>query len=223
LNPLILGNDAETFSFCRDHYEGFNSVSRLIKDFQKYAGEFEEHVSTAETVFSDQEKSHIDNRHLVMTSNQFADYLKHAFKPVFCNHPEAFREIGELHDQIDHLIDGSPIYSSQLSQLITSLKSKTPLEHDFATLLVSLSAAHLYRLRHGIAQPEKKDAAKENNACPTCGLMPHFSMLKEEEGFREMECWLCGTRWPFSRLECLSCGEKNQHRLGYFTAEEIPD
>lgn len=223
MNPLTLAKDAETFRFCRDHYEGFSSVSRLITDYQKHAGEFEEHIAPSETELSDHEKSHIVNHHLVMTSNQFADYLTQVFKPVFRHHPDAFREIGVLHDQIDNLIDVSPIYSSQLSQLTTSLKSKTPLEHDFATLLVSLSAAHLYRLRHGIAQLEKKDAAKANNVCPTCGIMPHFSMLKDEEGFREMECWLCATHWLSSRLECLQCGEKEQKQLGYFVTDEIPD
>ncbi|MDW7672036.1 MAG: formate dehydrogenase accessory protein FdhE [Bacillota bacterium] len=223
MNPLILANDAETYDFCRDHYEGFNSVSRLMTDYQKHAGEFEEHGSMAEIDFSDQEESHMDNRHLVMTSNQFADYLKHVFKPVFRNHPEAYRVIGVLHDQIEHLIDVSPIHSSHLSQLTTLLKSRTPLEHDFITLLISLSAAHLYRLRHGITELYQNEDAKGDNTCPTCGLVPHFSQLRGEEGFREMECWLCGTRWLSSRLECLQCGEKEQKQLGYFVTDEIPD
>ncbi len=57
--------------------------------------------------------------------------------------------------------------------------------------------------------------------CPVCGHNAIFATLSEREnGKRYLICPLCETKWPFNRVACPYCLEKDPEKLGYFKVEE---
>jgi FdhE protein len=61
-------------------------------------------------------------------------------------------------------------------------------------------------------------------ACPLCDGAPQASVLRPEGdgGKRTLLCSFCGTEWEFVRIVCASCGEEDEKKLCFYTAEE-PD
>ena len=60
-----------------------------------------------------------------------------------------------------------------------------------------------------------------DNRCPRCNGAPQLSILDAgamsgDGGGRRLLCAICLAAWPFRRIVCPSCGEENEHRLGYF-------
>ena len=55
--------------------------------------------------------------------------------------------------------------------------------------------------------------------CPVCGSLPSLSLLKGEEGRRNLLCSFCGYQWRTDRLSCPACNNKDQESLGYFCGE----
>ncbi|KUO51539.1 MAG: hypothetical protein APF76_12835 [Desulfitibacter sp. BRH_c19] len=57
--------------------------------------------------------------------------------------------------------------------------------------------------------------------CPVCGHNAVFARLSgKENGKRYLLCPLCETQWPFNRIACPFCLEKDPEKLGYFKIEE---
>lgn len=54
--------------------------------------------------------------------------------------------------------------------------------------------------------------------CPLCGAGPGMACL-DQAGKRRLHCSLCGTEWFYRRIGCPFCGNEDQERLGYFTAD----
>jgi bacterioferritin-associated ferredoxin len=51
--------------------------------------------------------------------------------------------------------------------------------------------------------------------CPMCGSAPALAWLERDGGQRILYCALCEQRWPFARLQCPFCGNRDQHTLGF--------
>ncbi len=66
-------------------------------------------------------------------------------------------------------------------------------------------------------------SAGTDNRCPRCGGAPQASILLEGAGAtsvdgstRQLLCATCLTPWAFRRVVCPSCGEDDEHKLGYY-------
>lgn len=55
--------------------------------------------------------------------------------------------------------------------------------------------------------------------CPVCGARPQFAKLREADGARIIECWLCATQWQFPRIKCPFCSSEDQEMLRFFYLE----
>ena len=59
-----------------------------------------------------------------------------------------------------------------------------------------------------------------SSSCPFCGYYPDMSKIVDSlEGKRFLHCALCENEWPYERLSCTVCGNKNAANLGYFVTE----
>jgi formate dehydrogenase accessory protein FdhE len=58
-------------------------------------------------------------------------------------------------------------------------------------------------------------AGDSSGHCPMCGSAPAIAWLRRDGGQRVLYCSLCEQRWPFARLQCPFCGNRDQHTLGF--------
>lgn len=65
-------------------------------------------------------------------------------------------------------------------------------------------------------------AFSKRMACPLCDGAPQASVLRPEGdgGKRTLLCSFCGTEWEFVRIVCASCGEENEKKQCFYTAED---
>lgn len=60
------------------------------------------------------------------------------------------------------------------------------------------------------------------STCPVCGSRAGMDELAGEEGKRYLCCSTCFFRWPFPRLACPYCGNRDPETLSYFVAGDEP-
>ncbi len=57
--------------------------------------------------------------------------------------------------------------------------------------------------------------------CPFCGYYPDMAMIVEQkEGKKFLHCAFCENEWPYERIACTVCDNKDAEKLGYFVTEE---
>jgi FdhE protein len=86
---------------------------------------------------------------------------------------------------------------------------------------------YLERLAEQKIRPRYRDHLRGERRCPFCGGPPQLSILEEhaaslESGGRQLQCANCLNRWTYRRVVCVHCGEEDEHKLGYYQAEELP-
>jgi FdhE protein len=61
----------------------------------------------------------------------------------------------------------------------------------------------------------------EAGRCPACGALPGLAELRPDavEGARMLRCLRCATAWPYPRVGCPQCGERDHRRLAYIHGE----
>lgn len=112
----------------------------------------------------------------------------------------------------------NPWHIKDVRALISEIVEKTPVKEDLATLIVTLILPALFDDRYNLENVHRLDmTAWDKGNCPVCGVMPHYGLLKDKEGIRMLDCWLCGFRWVFPRLKCPYCLNTDQQDLGFFT------
>jgi FdhE protein len=55
--------------------------------------------------------------------------------------------------------------------------------------------------------------------CPVCGSYPTLGEFRGLEQTRVLRCGLCAAGWPFARLCCPGCGNRDHRQLGYLHIE----
>jgi FdhE protein len=55
--------------------------------------------------------------------------------------------------------------------------------------------------------------------CPICGDSPSMAKLSKPKGKRSLYCSRCETEWPYSRLGCPYCGNKDADKISFLTAD----
>ena len=121
----------------------------------------------------------------------------------------------------DFLAEKNDIFpQSQIPILVERIVRETLLERDFITFIfVFIFSSFYYAPRSNFL--EKLDTSFwEEGFCPVCGEKPHYGFLREEDGAKFLECWLCGTSWRYPRLKCPYCKIEDQEKLGFFTVGE---
>lgn len=94
------------------------------------------------------------------------------------------------------------------------------LQRDFITLIMSYVLATVFQGSMPNALHQLDTTLWAEGHCPLCGQQPHWGMLRDPDGAKVMQCWLCSTQWVFPRLQCPSCATTEQQDLAYFTLED---
>lgn len=86
----------------------------------------------------------------------------------------------------------------------------------YARVLLQPYAEHL-------ASRGKIDLEQTTATCPFCSARPVAGVLRGEGdgGKRWLLCSLCATEWPFLRVACPNCGERDKDKLPVYTASDF--
>lgn len=87
---------------------------------------------------------------------------------------------------------------------------------DPQALITLLDYAARPALRAGalVVRPLVANTAWGRGTCPACGAPAVLSVRTGKEGERSLFCGRCGTGWPYPRLRCPVCGERDHRLLG---------
>jgi FdhE protein len=101
----------------------------------------------------------------------------------------------------------------------------SPSDRDFFGK--ALVQPYLERLAELRVPPRHRDHLRGERRCPFCGGAPQLSILEEhaaslESGGRQLQCANCLNCWTYRRIVCVHCGEEDEHKLGYYQADEFP-
>jgi FdhE protein len=74
-----------------------------------------------------------------------------------------------------------------------------------------------------LASRGKIDAENTPSICPFCSARPVAGVLRGEgDGAKRwLLCSLCSTEWPFLRVACPNCGERDKDMLPVYTASDF--
>lgn len=127
-----------------------------------------------------------------------------------------------LETRFEQLQPASPttVGKDDVRRLFASLVKAGELEQDLATFLLCLSLSSFYtRYFESMREGLQIDLWREGH-CPVCGEKPHYGLLRRDDGAKQLECWLCETRWVHTRIKCPFCNNEEQDDLGYFTVDD---
>ncbi len=134
--------------------------------------------------------------------------------------PESIPRPETLEDVIGHESDQLIQYLPQDPGKCCEQLAGAGVPRDVATLLLwAIFSPFFSRAREGILRSVDIDGWSEGS-CPVCGARPHMARLRDEDGARILECWLCQAEWQFPRLKCPYCGNSDQNTLGFFYLDE---
>jgi FdhE protein len=54
----------------------------------------------------------------------------------------------------------------------------------------------------------------QRGLCPVCGSLPLLSEVQDKAGARRLRCGMCAAAWPYPRLTCAFCANKNPRQMG---------
>jgi FdhE protein len=91
-----------------------------------------------------------------------------------------------------------------------------------ATVLRLVSYPALAHLAARLA-PLRETATWEHGYCPTCGSWPLLGEFRGLDQTRLLRCGLCATAWPFARLRCSFCDNRDHRQLGYLHVDGEQD
>lgn len=106
----------------------------------------------------------------------------------------------------------------EMPDFMAELVKKTPLKPDLITFIITFMLPSLFADNYSLDNIESINTALwEKGNCPVCGVEPHYGLLKDKEGVRMLDCWLCGYQRVFPRIKCPYCLNTEQEHLGFFT------
>jgi len=91
----------------------------------------------------------------------------------------------------------------------------TRLDVDEDALVTVLDYAVRAPLRAAAAAigPTLERLAPARGQCPACGAPPILAELRGKDRIRVLRCARCDTSWPFARVACPACGERDHRKL----------
>ncbi|MFU8794916.1 MAG: formate dehydrogenase accessory protein FdhE [Dethiobacteria bacterium] len=133
-----------------------------------------------------------------------------------------------IKETIATVVDKTITFLSEEGEIVSLEKIKafrdllikeTAIEKDMATFLFSIVLSSIYRRQLESISKVLRTDLYEGGECPLCGEKPHYGMLRNDDGAKHLECWLCGTSWVHTRVKCPYCSNDDREELGYFTVE----
>ena len=156
-----------------------------------------------------------------LETNLFVDLFNKVCKETVKNNPALKLVFKDVNDKTgSYFSDKASLISlDEIDKFRQLLIEETAIENDMATFLFSIVLSSIYRRQlESIAEVLRTDLY-EGGDCPLCGEKPHYGLLRAEDGAKQLECWLCGTRWVHTRVKCPYCSSEEREELGYFTIE----
>ncbi len=155
-----------------------------------------------------------------LSSELFLELTRSIIETVIDFEAALEEELEMLMEFLEERIDGESFVVDEIPELIKGAAEETSAAIDLVTFLLTFSASAAYKSSWDQSLEEIDTSLWNEGHCPVCGMQPHYGIISEQEGYRELECWLCSTRWIFQRLMCPYCQNTDQEEMGYFSFEE---
>ena len=97
---------------------------------------------------------------------------------------------------------------------VEELATRLDLDAHGLTTLLDYAARPALRAGALVVRPLVGKASWGRGTCPACGAQAALSVRSGKEGERFLFCGRCGTGWPYPRVRCPACGERDHRRLG---------
>jgi formate dehydrogenase accessory protein FdhE len=219
----------EDIERCTRLYEGFTEAAPFVRAVYQCVDRFrEDHPITAQPAVDPEEaadrlragKSLEVN--LALDTEDVVELLIRIGEASVEANPELEAPLKVLEERLEQFRLDSPdkVSKEDMWGLCDSLIKDTELEQDLATFLFSTTLSYFYRRYLQLTAEVLRTDIWQGGNCPLCGEKPHYGLLRPEDSAKELECWLCGTKWVHSRIKCPFCGNEEQDDLGYFTVED---
>jgi FdhE protein len=146
----------------------------------------------------------------------FLDHLRHEERKDKEGLKEAYEKVRDDRAWADGLLR-----ASVKEEVATLSKAAREVQLDQGTLDFLARAAlkpSLHALRDALSHRVTR-VGWEHGYCPLCGSQPDMAYLGKE-GKRHLHCGFCGEEWPFPRVTCPFCENRDQETLGYFFDEK---
>lgn len=158
---------------------------------------------------------------LDLHTQNVADLLQRMSVVLAEANPELKGPAGVLRKYAEELAVQSPeaIGKHDVRELCDRLVADEGWEQDLATFVYTLTLSSFYkRCLQDTAEALRTGLWIEGH-CPLCGEKPHYGVLRADDGAKELQCWLCGTKWVHTRIRCPYCDNEEQEDLAYFTVD----
>ena len=213
---------------CTRLYEGFGDAAPFFTAMYECVGTFfaDRAVTSAPPVDPQETEDSLRSGislevNVPMDTQEVVDLLQRMSVVVVEANPELKGPAGVLREYAEQLIMDSSkrIRKQDVRDLCDRLVADGGWEQDLATFVYTLAMSSFYK--RCLQQPAEalQAALWTEGHCPLCGEKPHYGVLRADDGAKELECWLCGTKWVHTRIKCPYCGNEEQEDLGYFTVE----
>jgi len=228
LKKLPYNNYQEEIDRCARLYDNFNEAAPFIEEvfaaLHKYFLENSiESVAPPEAVEKSESlrKGQSLNCNPPLDSGAVIELLKKVGLAVSETNPSLKTNMQVLEEAGKQFLADNPEKTNKekIMEIRNELVKENVLEQDMATFLFSIVLSSFYRQHLYPVREVLRTDLWEGGDCPLCGEKPHFGMLRSSDGAKQLECWLCGTRWVHSRVKCPFCGNEEREELGYFTVE----
>jgi len=130
---------------------------------------------------------------------------------------EAAGAISDALERAASTIDVELLATAALAGLwdeVEGLATRLDLDPHGLTTLVDYAARPALRAGALVVRPLVAKAPWGRGTCPACGALAALSVRTGKEGERFLLCGRCGTGWPYARVRCPACGERDHRRLG---------
>lgn len=213
---------------CTRLYEGFADAAPFVDAvYECVYMFFEDRPVTPKPTVDPEDATHMlkDGRSLevnpALGTRDVVELLQRMSEALVKANPELKRTASLLRENLEQFLLNSPdeVNMEDMWDLSDRLVRKGELEQDLATFLFSMTLSSFYRRQLRLTAETLRTNLWEGGSCPLCGEKPHYGLLRPEDGAKELECWLCGTRWVHTRIKCPFCNNEEQDDLGYFTVE----
>jgi len=229
LNLFELATCEKEIKHCERLYKGFDDAVPFLKAVCSSADNYFKENPVKPVAFFDAEESEQKIRDGVtiglnpsLETKEFVGLLRAISKAISKANPKLKGMVGELNKKSEYLYERYPhnLSKDNVIEFRDSLIKENMLEKDLATFLFSFLLSSFYRQQLKTIIEVLRTDLWEGGNCPTCGEKPHFGALRQEDGAKQLECWLCGSEWVHTRIKCPFCNNEDQEKLGYFTVEE---
>ena len=140
---------------------------------------------------------------------------------LFTHYPQLF---GEIPDRLKLPKAGRYLTKKAVKAWFTGKALPATLTEDISDNLIQAmiqTTLQPFLNEHALALIDfiPKDAWRRNY-CPICGGSPDLAYMEKEVGGRWLICSRCDSEWPYPRLQCPYCLNKEQSSITFFEDDQ---